>query len=109
MTTPLANSHKHASVGMTTCTACDVSARTTASAWWHAGANTILRLETFIIGKVRVDAGNLFYDYLMVFLWYRAFPRWRFCNGSSCGFNTATRESSSESSSAASPKTISKA
>ena len=30
------------------------------------------------IGKVRVGAGNYSYEYLMVFLWFRGFPRLRF-------------------------------
>ena len=35
-------------------------------------------LVTITPGKLRVFAGNYFYDYLMVFLWFRDFSRLRF-------------------------------
>ena len=51
------------------------------------------RIVTITPGKLRVFAGNYFYDYLMVFLWFRDFSRLRFWYASGYDFNTATRES----------------
>ena len=58
------------------------------------------------LGKVRVGAGNYVYDYLMVCFWFRVFPFFtRFWLRFQYGY---AGKHGSESSSAASPKTISK-
>ena len=44
----------------------------------HMHENIHVYLHFITPGKLRVCAGNYFYDYLMVFLWFRCFPVYDF-------------------------------